>query len=254
MAKISEIVSFMEEFAPPSLTSSWDNSGWQIYLGDKDINRVMLGLTPTPEVIEQALEKRCELIIAHHPLIFSKVNKLNVNNSKDIPVIKALQNNLPVYSAHTNLDSTKGGIADELAKIIGLKNLTPIEKISEDTGLGRIGELEKEETLDVILSRLKQALNADKLKVINRLNKTKAKSIALCPGSGGSFIPLLNDVDLYITGDIKYHDAIEINNLVVIDAGHFETERIILPILKNMLEKLGIEIFIAEETDPWNFV
>jgi len=251
MTKISQITNLIEEFAPLSLASSWDNSGWQIYLGDKDINKVMIALTPTVDIISSAIEQKIELLIAHHPLMFNKINKLNINNYENLAVINAIKGNLQIYSAHTNLDSAENGIADKLAQMLELKNLSPIEKITNNTGLGRIGELEKPVSLDSLIQKIKQILNISTLKVINPSNKSSVRTIGLCPGSGGDFISSLKNVDLYITADIKYHTALEVNDLVVIDAGHLETERIILPVLKNLIEKTGISAIIAEENAPW---
>jgi dinuclear metal center YbgI/SA1388 family protein len=254
MTKVNEIIEKIENFAPLSLQSEWDNSGWQVYLGNFDIDKVLLALSPTFDVIEQAVEKKCELIISHHPLIFSKINKLNINNFADKSVIKAVQNNIQIYSAHTNLDVVQGGVADKLANLLNLKNLSIIGNTDTNSGFGRIGELEQEQNLEDFLTDLKKVLNIDSLRLINPTGKTKVKKIAVCPGSGGDFIQNLTDVDLYITGDIRYHTALEVNNMAVADAGHMETEQIILPVIKDLLKEFKIDTFIAQEKSPWQTI
>lgn len=254
MAKIFKIIEKLEKFAPLDLQSDWDNSGWQICLGDCEVNKLMLALSPTLNIVEQAIENKCNLIIAHHPMIFSKINKINASNYTTLPVIKAIQNNIQVYSAHTNLDTVKNGVAEKFAKLIGLKNTKILEEITPCAGFGRTGELEKEENLTEFISRLKDLLSIDTLKLINPSQKTKVRKIAVCPGSGGDFIKDLKDVDLYITGDIRYHTALEVDNIAVIDAGHLETERIILPVLRDLLKEFDIEIITAQESSPWQVV
>ncbi|OGI21669.1 MAG: Nif3-like dinuclear metal center hexameric protein [Candidatus Melainabacteria bacterium RIFOXYA12_FULL_32_12] len=254
MVKTNKIIDKVEQFAPLSLQSEWDNSGWQIYLGNFDVDRVLLALSPTLDVIDQAISKNCGLIIAHHPMIFGKMSKIKANNFTGSTIIKSIQNNIQIYSAHTNLDAVKNGVADKLAGLLNLDNIQIIEETGLSSGFGRIGELAKEENLDEFLKKLKQILNVSSLKLINPSGRKKIRRVAVCPGSGGDFIRNLRDVDLYITGDIRYHTALEIDNMVVVDAGHLETERIILNTLKELLQDLEIQIFIAEENSPWQIV
>lgn len=254
MAKLDEIINKIENFAPNTLACDWDNVGWQVFLGNETVNRIMLCLSPTVEVVVQAVEQKCDLIIAHHPMMFDKINKINCQSSVSRAVIKAIQNNTQVYSAHTNLDSAKDGIADKLCRMLDIKNTTPIEKINEETGLGRIGELETEISLTEMTEKIKTVLNTDKIRVINPAGKNRVKKVAVCPGSGGDFISKLKDIDLFITGDVRYHTALEVEDLIVIDAGHLETERIILPELTELLKEFDVEILIAEEDSPWQVV
>ena len=254
MENLEKIIKKIENFAPPELASDWDNSGWQIYLGNNSVKKVLLALTCTLDVINQAIKNDCDLIISHHPLLFEKVNKLSAENSAFLPVIKAIQHNIQVYSAHTNLDATKGGIADKLAELLSLKNITSLEKDLEDSQLGRIGELQEAKELDLFIKELKEILQISKIKLTNYSNKTKIKKIAVVPGGGASFVPKLKNIDVFITGDVKYHNALESKDFVVIDAGHFETERIILTDLKDILDEFGLEIIIAEENLPWEIL
>jgi len=248
MVKVSEIVQKIEDFAPPVLASEWDNSGWQVFLGDCQVKKVMIALSPEFDVIEQAVKEKCELLISHHPLIFRKINKIQVCNQANKALIGAIQNNLQIYSAHTNLDVAQGGIADRLAELLNLKNVETFETFA------KVGSLEKEEKLDNFLQIIKEKLKISSLNVINSGSKKTVSKIAVCPGSGGDLVDKLQDVDLYVTSDIKYHTALEVNNTVVVDAGHFETERIILPHLKELISSYDIEVVIAEEKSPWKIV
>ena len=254
MTDLNKIIEKIEKFAPPELASDWDNSGWQVYLGNNSVNKILIALTCTLDVLEQAIKNNCNLIISHHPLIFEKINKISTENNAVLPLIKAIQNNIQVYSAHTNLDSCKGGVADKLAVLLGLKNIRFPDQLAEDSRFARVGELEKEKELDIFIKELKEILKTDNIKLINYSNKTKIKKIAIIPGSGASFIPKLKDIDVLITGDVKYHNALEAKDFAVIDAGHCETERIILPVLKELLSEFSAETLIAEETSPWEIL
>lgn len=248
MAKLNEIIKEIEEFAPPELACEWDNSGWQVYCNENEVKNVMLALSPDINVINQAIEKNCELLITHHPLLFGKINKLSIKNPYTATVIKAIKNNLNIYSAHTNLDKTNGGTGDYLAYELGLNNIKTIEEFI------KIGNLESEINLKDFINKLKLILNTDTLKIINPQNIDKIKKIALCAGSGADLINKINDVDVFITGDVKYHTALDSKSFIVIDAGHYETEVIYLPILKDIISNFDIDIYIAEEKSPWEIV
>ncbi|HSA06984.1 MAG TPA: Nif3-like dinuclear metal center hexameric protein [Candidatus Gastranaerophilales bacterium] len=250
---LNKIIAKIEQFALLNLAKEWDNSGWQVYLGNKNIKKVMLALSPTLNVVESSIKEGCDLLITHHPLIFSGIKKISTANYSDLPLITAIRNNLQIYCAHTNLDITQGGIADVLAKMLDLKNISPLGT-AEEVDFGRKGELEQAENLTVLIAKIKQTLNIDKLKLINPANLKKIKTIGLLPGSGGSFIREIKGIDLYITGDVKYHDALSAGEFAVIDAGHFETEKIILNILKNLLKECETEILIADENPPWELI
>ena len=120
----------------------------------------------------------------------------------------------------------------------------------------KIAELPEPMSLDSFILKLKISLNAPKIKLINPDNIQQIKRIALCAGSGGEFINAIKNknVDVFITGDIKYHNALDVQKMILIDAGHFETEKIILQTLKNLLHKKVQDIVIAKETEPWVIV
>jgi hypothetical protein len=108
MEKVSKIIKKIEEFAPLETMQKWDNSGWQINLGNEDTHRILLALDVTPAVVDEAIKKKCDLILSHHPVFFNSIKTM------DSPfIIKAIQNNIQVYSAHTNLDIAQGGAAGE---------------------------------------------------------------------------------------------------------------------------------------------
>jgi dinuclear metal center YbgI/SA1388 family protein len=253
MTNMSQIIEMIENFAPPALASSWDNSGWQVNLGNKSVNKILLALTVTEDILNQAINNDCDLIISHHPMLFEKFNCISIENKATLLAIKAIQNNIQVYSAHTNLDSTKGGIADKLAELLGLENIK-IPDYIEDSRFIRIGELKEVKSIEDFANEVKIQLNLSHIKLVNNCKRTLIKKVAVVPGSGASFIPYLKDIDALVTGDIKYHNALEAENFAVIDAGHYETEIIIFPTIKGLLSQIGIEVLIAEEKSVWEII
>lgn len=228
---IEKIITLINNFAPLQSQESWDNSGFQIISKKNDINKILLCLSITDDIIKQALENNCDLIISHHPLFF-------------IPFV--FNKNISIYSAHTNLDKADGGTTDTL---ISNLNLQVSEKIGEFT---RLVNLEEEITLNNFVKILKEKLNIKNIRVVNNLGVNKIKKIAFCAGSG---IDLLEEakeqsIEVFVTGDVKYHTALE-SNVIIVDIGHFESERPVLKTIKEILEPLGVGVLIANEKSPF---
>ncbi len=245
MIKTDEIILKIERYASPELAESWDNTGWQINLHHDYTNRVLIALSFTKEVLEQAITNDCDLIITHHPPIFHKLSKIDNNL-----IIQAIKHNICVYSAHTNLDKTYGSTTDALCGVLGLKNLVTVNDYI------KISHLKDEIALDEFVSGIKQSLNSERIKLINPSNVQTVRNVAICAGGGGSNIETLNDydVDLYITGDIKFHAALEVDGFAVADIGHFESELPVLPLIQGLIAKTGVETIIAHEQVPWTYV
>lgn len=130
--KIKEITAILEDFSPLAYQESYDNAGLIVGSYDDDVNGVLICLDSTEEIIDEAIAKNCNLIIAHHPIVFSGIKKLNGKNYIERTIIKAIKNNIAIYAAHTNLDSVTGGVSFRMAEKIGLKNckiLAPKEEI-----------------------------------------------------------------------------------------------------------------------------
>lgn len=224
----NKIVQVIAKFAPPALAESWDCSGWIVETGRKEINRVMLALTITEDIVQQACSKNCDMIISHHPLFHVPLNY------KDIDI----------YCAHTNLDKTIGGTTDELVRILGLPE-------------GRIlGEFLRIVDYKTKVSDFAEKLCriSDNARVVNNKNVQKIEKIAFCAGSGSEFIEeaFANGADAFVTGDIKFHTAVE-SPIVLFDIGHFESE---IPVLKVFAELLKgkVEIKFAEEKSPFKSI
>ena len=248
MIEVKNVIDILEKFAPLDLAESWDNTGWQINLNNPKANKLLICLSLTPKILSQAIEQGCDFIVAHHPLIFSGIKKIEYKTVTQKLIVDCIKNNIQVYCAHTNLDCAQGGVNDTLCEKLGL---TPIETIENFV---KIAQLPEKMSLDSFILKLKISLNAPKIKLINPNFIQEVKKVALCSGSGGDFINKIKDVDVFVTGDIKYHTALEVQDMVLIDAGHFETEKIILQTLKNVLHDVAKDIVIAKESEPWTVV
>lgn len=242
MADIFRIIKVIEDFAPLEKMSEWDNSGWQVKLESNKTDKILLSLNVDENVVTQAVNLGCDLIIVHHPYIFSPLKKIN-----DPVLTKAIQNNIQIYSAHTNLDCAKGGTTDMLAEKTGFLDCAELNEFV------RYKFLDTAVDLNDFLKSLKTSFDIKDYRLVNKSARDKFSSIAFCAGSGGGFIKevLAAGVDLYITSDVKYHDALDSGNLIVIDVGHFESEKYVKEIFKNLLQDKNVELFIADEKNIW---
>lgn len=228
---IKDITDLIENFAPLELQEAWDNSGFQIDLGNRDIEKVMLCLSITQSIINQAVENNCNMIISHHPLF-------------TVPL--EFNKNIPIYSAHTNLDKADGGTTDTLINVLGFAKAYKVGDFLRSV------EQENEISLEDFIKNIKEKLNLTNIRVVNNLGIKKAKKIAFCAGSGADFLSEAEKVgaQIFVTGDLKYHTALD-SNVIIIDVGHFESEYPVLKTLQDLLEKSGVEAVIADEKSPF---
>ena len=237
MNKVSEILSYITEVAPIHWQENYDNSG--LLVGDANalVDKVLLTLDLTEKVIDEAIENSFHLVISHHPLIFKGLKNILVDDTTGRIITKAIKHDISIAAMHTNIDNSFYGVNRVLAEQLGLKNLNILHpNISasqylgdseSQVGSGMIGFLENEMSEMDFLRLIKEKLNVGAIRHTELLNKP-IKKVAICGGSG-SF--LIDDakrcgVDAYITADLKYHDFFDADNeLLIIDAGHFETEQ-----------------------------
>ncbi len=241
--EIKDILAKIEDFAPPQTAEEWDNSGWQINLHLKETKKILACLTVTDDVLEHAIAMGCDLIISHHPLIFSPLKKLTNPLHQ-----RAIQNNVQIYSAHTNFDRAKGGTTDILVEKLGLLNVKAVNDYVKS------GELPFELTLEKFISTLKTTYALEKIKVINKLAKNSVKTVAICAGAGAEFIGDVCGADVYITSDVKYHAALEVKNMALLDIGHFESEKFFSEKIVEILKNEPVEVITANEKPAWTIV
>lgn len=262
---LKELLDKLEEFAPICLSENdvWDNSGLQI--GDKTakINKILLCMDITKEVFDTAKTNYCNCIISHHPLIFKGIKCFDTDNYKTSLIMDLIKSGISVISMHTNLDAAKLGVNYALGKKLELINTSLLNENkvydNETYGYGLVGELKDEMNLDTLAKFVKNKLNTSALRYVGSPDKI-IKKIAVCGGSGSSFIKdaVSRGADAYITGDIGHHDAQEAfeNNMAIIDAGHFDTEKHALSELKKYIDEISKKEIITEifDDNPFKFI
>lgn len=264
-----DIADYIEEIAPAHLAEEWDNVG--LLLGDsgREVKSILLCLDITGKVAEEAASRQVDMIISHHPLIFSGLKRILRGSGKGDVLYSLIKNDICVLSAHTNLDVVPGGVNDCLACVLGLQNLQPLKKYHSDTlkeamegtgyGLGRTGRLANPMNLPDFIQQVKVGLRVDNVRLIGRADRRVERVGVFCGSFDDDLKSIRNaGVDVLVTGDVKYHtaqDAVEMG-LCLLDAGHFSTEVVVLPYLERILKERfpGIEIAgRCVETDPFNY-
>lgn len=236
-----EIMQVIEAAYPRSAALDFDNVGLLAGRAGKEVNRVYLALDATDAVIDRAIEAGADMLITHHPLIFSPMKRVTDEDFIGRRVVKLIQSDIAYYAMHTNYDVL--GMATLSEKILGIKNsqvldVTMCEDGNEE-GIGRVGDLEKPMTLEECCVYVKHKLKLGSLKVFGDMNGIVSR-LAVSPGSGKSAVApaIAKGADVLVTGDIGHHDGLDAveQGLAVIDAGHYGTEYIFIDDMKHFLE------------------
>lgn len=227
----------IENFAPTETAEPWDCVGFMVETTKTEVSKVMICLTPTDEVINQAISENCDMIVSHHPMFYVNFAKglLDENNSPQIDI----------YSAHTNMDKANGGTTDTIINVLGLKNIQ--KQINHDF-LRKVELPNPINVEDFVKQLLKISPN---LRYVNNKKVTKISKIFFCAGSGADFIQEAKSLgaDCLVTADLKFHTALD-SDIIVFDLGHFESEILIREVLKNIIGN-DVEIVFANEVCPF---
>ena len=278
---LQRVVAGMQKFAPLSLAdTAWDNVGVLVespHVPSSDPPAVLLTIDMTPKVLAEAVAKKCSVVVAYHPLIFSGLKKLSLADPKQATVLHCAQQGISVYCPHTSLDATEGGINDWLIDVVGgharqviqpvlptgKRALSDAEREACRTGYGRFARLNEGVPFATMLARVKSALGISSVRVALPPNfetpdSIVFRSVAVCAGSGSSVFRMLQPSqkpDLLLTGEMGHHDvlaAVESGSVVFLTE-HTNTERGFLPKLREILlpDLAEVEIHVAEtDRDP----
>lgn len=259
MIKVKDLIEKIEKFAPIELAYEWDNSGLIVGDKDKEVKRVYITLDLFKENIDEAVDNNVDFIVSHHPILFKGIKKVDYNSQQGYVLRKLIENNIALYVAHTNMDCARGGINDVLAKKLGLKNTWVMEKsdLYENCGLGRIGFLDKETTLEEYAKEVKKELNTPFVRICGDFER-KIKKVVV---GGGACDDLIEDAiklnaDVIVTADMKYHISAESvdNGLAVIDAGHFPTEVFVKDIFEDIIKNKDLKIVKSTGKDVFKII
>lgn len=255
-----EIIEIIERKYARFYAMSWDNVGLLCGSYEKEVKKIYVALDATDEVIEDAVRVGSDMLVTHHPLIMSGLNRITDDDFIGKRIMKFIRHDISYYAMHTNYDVR--GMAELAGNKLMLKNPEVLEVTDASEGLegiGRIADLQKPMTLRQCCELVKDAFSLDNVKVFGNLD-AEVSRMAICPGSGKSFVKtaVKKGADVYVTGDIGHHDGIDAvaQNLAVIDAGHYGMEHIFI---KDMAEYLrdnlvGIEIKTAEIEHPFTVI
>lgn len=262
--KIREVVDALEHYAPLPLQEGYDNAGLQVGLTEAvEMSGALLCLDVTEAVVEEAVQKGCNLIVSHHPLIFRKLSRISDENYVQRTVRKAIKNDVTIVSMHTNMDAAAGGVNFKIAEKLGLKNVQFFGGEKEVDGVkggsGVIGEISDGDILkaaqagklsDEVKEHFAEGIAADDLVLLirerfgvecvqcNQLLRHPIRKVALCGGSGSFLLgdAIAAGADAFITGEMSYHEYFgheqEIQICVI---GHYQSEQFTSEIFRSII-------------------
>ena len=239
--KLAQIYKELDKISPFNLQESWDNSG--VIVGDleQEITDIVLSIDVDEELIELLDENT--LLITHHPLIFKGLKQLDFKQYPSNLISKLIQKNISNIAMHTNFDITH--LNDYVVtQILGY------EIVQKD---GFIAYIDLDEKFDDFVKNVKEKLCLEYTKYVKTTQDIKR--VAVTTGSGASLISNIK-ADCFLTGDIKYHDAMEAKslNLSLIDIGHYESEHFFAQILEKHLKNLGLKVIITSSKNPFRYI
>ena len=238
--RCEDIINRLEDLSPIKYAEDWDNVGLLLGRREKDIDNIYVAIDATEDVIDRAITLGADMIITHHPMIFSPIKKINSDDFIGRRILRLIKHDIALYAMHTNFDVM--GMADAAADELKLKKCSVLSVTYEDDiskeGFGRVGRLPSVMTLEECAEYVKECFKLDHVTVYGDI-ENMVETAAILPGSGKS---MAGDVikagaDVFITGDIGHHDGIDLvaSHVMVIDAGHFGVEKLFVPYIKEYL-------------------
>lgn len=240
--QIQDVLAVLEAVAPPHLQESYDNAGLLVGNPDTLVSGILFCLDSTEAVVAEAKRKGCNLVVAHHPIVFRGLKRLNGATYIERTVMQAIRDDIALYAIHTNLDNVhQQGVNAKIAEKIGLKQtriLAPRPGLP-DIGAGLLGELETPMRELDFLHHVKAALHSGCVRH-TALRNQPVQRVAVCGGSGSFLLAdaLRAGADAFVTADFKYHEFFDAEGrLVIADVGHFESEQFTIELLRDIVRE-----------------
>lgn len=264
---LSEVTAFVEQLYPRSTAQSWDKVGLVSGRAERPVGTILLAVDPTIAVLRQAVEVGADLVLTHHPLLLRGVHSIAPTTAKGAILTELVRRDIALYCAHTNADVAVDGVGDALAAAVGLDSSEPLQ-ITEDQELGRVGDLPEQITLEQLADRLAGALPPAPVGIrVAGPPHGRVRRVAVLGGAGDHAFAQVkaSGADVYITADLRHHPALEAREEAaltesgtpyLIDAGHYASEWLWLPVLAARLREqfAGVEVLVSDRrTDPWDF-
>ena len=222
------------------MQESYDNAGLIVGNESTKVSGVIISLDCTEAIVDEAIDKKCNLVIAHHPIVFKGLKRFNGSNYRERTIIKAIKNDIAIFAIHTNLDNVRyKGVNTKIANRLGLINCQILDPKDDEglVGAGMLGALPKPIGFDGLLKLVKEKMDLRTFKY-TRAVKPEVQSIAVCGGSGSFLLhkAIAAKADVFITSDFKYHEFFDANDqIVIIDIGHYQSERFTIDLLYDLI-------------------
>lgn len=250
-----EVIQFLNECYPIHLCQSYDKVGQEI-ANTQDISAIMITLEVTQDVVLEAIEKKANFIICHHPLFFSPLESIDLRTSKGQMLANILKHDICIFSIHTNADAAIDGLGYKFAQLLRLQNFKPLLPIDEKTGIGGIGQLEFKTDFLTFIDYIKKTFSLEHVKVVGE--PKDIHSVAFVNGSGQSAWAQAKamSADVFLSGDIGYHSAQDALNegMLLIELPHYEEYIFCEMISKQLASFTNKDIYITTKLrDPFSY-
>jgi dinuclear metal center YbgI/SA1388 family protein len=237
--KVKDIIAPLEEFAPLALQETYDNSGLLVGDPEMEVTAALLCVDATPEVVREARERKINLVIAHHPVIFHPLRSLTGRSNVEQAVIEAVKGNVALYACHTNLDRAPRGMSYVLAKELGLAGIEVLDPEGEGVGFGAVGNLPEAMPALDFLRQVTRTLGIGCIRHTTPL-KESVQRVALVTGSGGEMLEKAIDAgaDVFLTADVRHDRFLAAEGRIVLaDIGHWESEFCAIELMDSIISK-----------------
>lgn len=238
MYKVKDVTAVIEGFAPLGIQENWDNSGLCIGSPESPVHSVILGLDCTPELVDEAVAAGADMIVTHHPLIFSGLKRISPEDQTGLAVMKAISAGISVYAAHTTADKVVAGVSGAMARKLGLSDIEILDPEDGGVGLGMVGNLPVPVSASEAVSMVKEKFGLKAVRTSRPIDIPISR-VAMCGGAGGSLAGKAREAgaQLYLCGDVSYHHFFTGKDFMIMDIGHYESEIEIVAILFSLLKK-----------------
>ena len=244
--KLHQLTQYLEHIAPLKFQESYVNSGLLVGDPDMELAGAVVSLDCTEEVIMEALNMGCNVVISHHPIIYSGIKKFDPHYYVHKAVIAAIKNDIAIYAIHTNLDKViNNGVNQRICQQLGLSHLRPLKPHPEyeqdeyPLSSGLIGDLTRPMIFDAFLSHVKEKMNCQVVKYTRPI-ESSVQHIAVCGGVGSFLLPAAkrHKADVFITADFKYHEFFDANGeICIMDIGHYESEYYTIELIFGLIKE-----------------